>query len=158
MWSRSIRPRGRPSLVSRRPYSRGRSLPLRPPQAIVGPRPQLKERVGMARPRSAVYAVEGESRRPGIHLDWVTTATTCTRPSCGAHSGTRRSGREVSPSAPAPYPPPLVRDASPRGRPRHPNAPGAAGAPRRQHTMIYTHVGTAGPPPVRSTADRMFGP
>jgi hypothetical protein len=26
----------------------------------------------MARPRSAVYAVEGESRRPGIHLDWVT--------------------------------------------------------------------------------------
>ena len=35
----------------------------------------------MARPRSAVYAVEGESRRPRIHLDWVTTATTCTRPS-----------------------------------------------------------------------------
>ena len=26
----------------------------------------------MARPRSAVYAVEGESSRPGIHLDWVT--------------------------------------------------------------------------------------
>jgi site-specific recombinase XerD len=26
----------------------------------------------MARPRSAVYAVEGESRRPGIHLDRVT--------------------------------------------------------------------------------------
>ena len=26
----------------------------------------------MARPRSAVYAVEGESRRPGTHLDWVT--------------------------------------------------------------------------------------
>ena len=64
----------------------------------------------MARPRSAVYAVEGESRRPGIHLDWVSTATTCTRTSCGANSGTRRSGREVSPSAPAPHPPPLVRD------------------------------------------------
>jgi len=26
----------------------------------------------MARPRSVVYAVEGESRRPGIHRDWVT--------------------------------------------------------------------------------------
>ena len=26
----------------------------------------------MARPRSAVYAVEGKSRRPRIHLDWVT--------------------------------------------------------------------------------------
>ncbi len=26
----------------------------------------------MARPRSAVYTVEGESRRPGIHRDWVT--------------------------------------------------------------------------------------
>ena len=26
----------------------------------------------MARPRSTVYAVEGESRRPGIDLDWVT--------------------------------------------------------------------------------------
>jgi integrase len=25
----------------------------------------------MARPRSAVYAVEGEPRRLGIHLDWV---------------------------------------------------------------------------------------
>ena len=47
----------------------------------------------MARPRSAVYAVEGESRRPGIHFDRVSTATTCTRPSCGAHSGTRRAHR-----------------------------------------------------------------
>ena len=70
----------RTSPVSRRPYSRGLSLPLPPPQAIVGPRPQLKECVDMARPRSVIYAVAGEFRRPGIHLDWVTT--TCTRPSC----------------------------------------------------------------------------
>ena len=32
-----------------------------------------------------------------------------------------------------PYPASLVRDASPRGRPRYPNRPGAVGAPRREH-------------------------
>ena len=67
----------------------------------------------MARPRSAVYAGEDESRHPGIHRDWVTdsaAAATCTRPSFSAHSGTRRSGREVCQSAPAPHPPPRVRD------------------------------------------------
>jgi len=59
------------SALSRHPESRGPSLPLRPPPAIVGPRPQPKERVGMARRRSVAYAVEGKSRRPGIQLDWV---------------------------------------------------------------------------------------
>jgi hypothetical protein len=57
--------------AARAPYpgahtAAARSLPLRPPQAIVAPRPQLRERIGMAHPRSAIYTVEGESRRPGI--------------------------------------------------------------------------------------------
>ncbi len=112
----------------------------------------------MARPRSAAYAVEGESRRPGIDLDWVTTATTCPRPSCGAHSGTRRSGRGVSPSAPAPHPPLLVRD--------HPLEDGhdirtlqeLLGHLDASTPMIYTHVRNRMPATVRSTADRMFGP
>ncbi len=70
--SRSTRPWATLAPLSSRPYRRGRSLPLPPPQAIVGPRPQLKERVAMARPRSAIDAGGGEPRRPGIHLDWVT--------------------------------------------------------------------------------------
>jgi hypothetical protein len=45
MWSRSTKPRAARAPCPGCPYSRGRSLPLRPPQAIVGPRPQLKERV-----------------------------------------------------------------------------------------------------------------
>ena len=72
MWSRSTKPRAARAPYPGCPYSRGRSLPLRPPQAIVGPRPQPKERVDMARPRSVVDAVEGESRRPRIDLDWGT--------------------------------------------------------------------------------------
>ena len=143
MWSRSAKPRAARAPYPGCPYSRGRSLPLRPPQAIVGPRPQLKERVDMARPRSVVDAVEGESRRPRIDLDWGTGQ----RHRHHLHETVLQralrhavSGKEVSPSAPGPHPPPLVRDASPRGRPRHPHAPGAAGAPRRQPTMIYTHV------------------
>ena len=96
----------------------------------------------MARRRSVVYAVEGKSRRPGFILSGSpgSAATTCTRPSCSAHPSTQRSGREISPGAPAPLPPPLVRDESPQGRARHPQAPGAAGPPRRQHTMISTYV------------------
>jgi len=48
------------------------------------------------------------------------------REACGP-SGGESEAREP------PYPPSLVRDASHRGRPRYPNRPGAAGAPRREH-------------------------
>jgi hypothetical protein len=160
MWSRSTKPRAARAPYPGCPYSRGRSLPLCPPQAIVGPRPQLKERVDMARPRSVVDAVEGESRCPRIDLDWGTGQRHRRHLHETVLRTEARSGlaRRSSQSAPGPHPPPLVRDASPRGRPRHPHAPGAAGAPRRQPTMIYTHVRNRRPATGRSTADRMCGP
>src|SRR5712692_4438555 len=50
--------RSRPNPLSRRGYSCGHSLSFRPPQAIVGPRLELKERLGMLRPRLEVCTVE----------------------------------------------------------------------------------------------------
>ncbi len=115
----------------------------------------------MARPRSAVYAVEGESRRPGTHLDWVTGQ-------CHRHhlheTVLRRALRQA-----AVWQGCLPKRASPphsatRSR-RIPSRTATtsarsmiAGAPQRQHTMIYTHVRNRRLATVRSTADRMFGP
>jgi hypothetical protein len=98
----------------------------------------------MAHLRSAVCAGEGESRRPGIHLDWVTGRrhrrhlhkTLLQR--ALRHAAVWAGGLPTS--LPAPHPPPLIRDGSPRGRPRHPHAPEAAGAPRRRHPMSYRHL------------------
>jgi hypothetical protein len=115
----------------------------------------------MARPRSAVYAVEGESRRPGIDLDWVTGQ----RHSHHVHETVlQRALRHAAvwqgglPKRASPTPSATRSRPSPRGRPRYLHAPGAVGAPRRQHTMIYTHVRNRRPATVRSTTDRMFGP
>jgi len=110
----------------------------------------------MARPRSAVYAVEGQSRRPGIHLDWVTGQrhrhhlheTVLQRALRHAAVWQRGFPKRASP-------PTLCHSFA-----THPleDGHGAAGAPRRQHITTYTHVRNRRPGTVRSAADRIFGP
>jgi len=86
----------------------------------------------MAHPRSAVCAGEGESRRPGIDLDWVTGRRHLQKTLLQRalrHAAIRPGG------LPRARPPDTLRYAFGTD----------------QHTLTYTHVGSRRPAPVRST-------